>query len=143
MGFSIHVWSLYALSYCSGHCKLLRCETIPLATVYIYIPEFIYTHTNSAALQERLHECSGWFTTHCTGISGSSNCHIPLHSSIIKSNTGTHIRDCLWFSTACPAVECHLQTTERKADITIHCRQSWYNVKHAPTSPTRKPTIRC
>ena len=60
------------------------------------------------------------------GVSDTAACHIPVYPAISKWNSTTYIRDCLWSTTACPAVECHLQITERNAVSAIYCRQNWY-----------------
>ena len=70
-----------------------------------------------------------WWMVYCYGVSDTTNCHIPVYPAIIKWNTAPHICDCMWFSTACPAVECHLQLAERKTDSKVYCRESSRNNK--------------
>ena len=47
-----------------------------------------------------------------------------IQSSSSESLSLMFVVACAWCSTACLGVECHLQTTERKTDGTIYCRQS-------------------
>ena len=82
MGFSIHVWSVYALPLCT------RCYEIPcagsnrLVAVGADVPKFIHAHTNCTALQEKLHECVRWFITSPNGISDTIAGHISVYPAI-------------------------------------------------------------
>ena len=82
MGFSIHVWSLYALSLYTRSCELPCAATNRLVAAGTDVPEFIHTHTNSTALQEKLHECVGWFVTSPLGFSDTTARHISVCAAI-------------------------------------------------------------
>jgi len=73
MGFSIHVWSVYALPLCTRCYELPCAATNTLVAVGTDVPKFIHAHTNCTALQEKLHECVGWFITSPIGYSDTIN----------------------------------------------------------------------
>jgi len=85
MGFTINVWSLSAvLCHTPDDSQLPRSESDRMVADCGDIPGFVHTNTNCAALQEKLHECVGWFITSSTGVSDTTNCHIPVHPAIRK-----------------------------------------------------------
>ena len=84
MGFTINVWNLYALAHCNHRCHLPFYPSNWLVAVCTDVSEFIHPHTNSTALQEKLHECFGWFITSSIGVSSTTTCDIPLYPTISK-----------------------------------------------------------
>ena len=125
MGFTINVWNLYALAHCSHRRQLPYYPSNRLVAACTDVSEFIHPHTNSTALQEKLHECLDGLLLALLGflvlllvtflyILPSANETLPL---IISG-------DCLRCSTACSAVECHLHAAERKTGSTLYHRKS-------------------
>ena len=84
MGFSIHVRNLHALSFYSSHCQLPYSLSNMLACVHTDSATFIHAHTDCTALQEKLHECAGWFITRSIGSSDTINCDIRVSSAFIQ-----------------------------------------------------------
>ena len=81
MGFTINVWSLFAVSFythlpCGPSNRLVAAYTVDL--------EFIHTDISCAALQEKLHESPGWFIASSNGVSDTTNCYISVYPVIIK-----------------------------------------------------------
>ena len=75
MRFSIDVWNLYAHSDCSCRFPLSCWRSTRLVAACAHIPEFIHTHTNPTAIQEKLHERSGCFIVGSNGVADATSHH--------------------------------------------------------------------
>ena len=84
MGFSIHVGNQHVLSFFSCHYQFPYSVSNMLAGVCTDNTKFIHAHTDCTALQEKLHECVGWFITRSVGSSDVINCDIRVSSAFIQ-----------------------------------------------------------